>query len=97
MGINKENYEAYFLDYQEGTLATEQVAELMVFLEVYPELKEELEVFELVSVEPDDTVKLGSKNFLKKTDYVSTKNINSNNYEEWFEIRTISEGLDKKL
>jgi len=83
MGINKENYEAYFLDYQEGTLATEQVAELMVFLEVYPELKEELEVFELVSVEPDDTVKLGSKNFLKKTDYVSTKNINSNNYEEW--------------
>ncbi len=28
MGINKENYEAYFLDYQEGTLAPEQVAEL---------------------------------------------------------------------
>ncbi len=83
MGINKENYEAYFLDYQEGTLAPEQVAELMVFLEVYPEMKEELEAFELVSIQADDSLQLGNKNFLKKKSYISTQNINSNNYEEW--------------
>ena len=51
MGINKENYEAYFLDYQEGTLAPGQVAELMVFLEMYPELKEELETFDLNNID----------------------------------------------
>ncbi len=55
----------------------------MVFLEVYPELKEELETFELVSVKPDDSIHLGNKNFLKRKDYVSTQSINSNNYEEW--------------
>jgi hypothetical protein len=83
MGINKENYEAYFLDYQEGTLSTEQVAELMVFLEMYPELKEDLESFELVNVLPDANVQFENKGFLKKKAHLPTQNINSNNYETW--------------
>jgi hypothetical protein len=83
MGINKENYEAYFLEYQEGNLSTEQVAELMVFLEMYPELKEELESFELVTVLPDANVKFENKGLLKKKDCLPTQNIHSNNYETW--------------
>jgi len=83
MGINKENYEAYFLDYQEGNLNTEQVAELMVFLEVYPDLKDELETFELMKVIPDNDIRIENKNFLKKKSYIPTQNIGNSNYEEW--------------
>lgn len=44
MTINKHNYEAYFLDYLEGNLTVELQAELMVFLEANPDLKDELEM-----------------------------------------------------
>jgi hypothetical protein len=46
MQINKNNYEAFFLDYHEGNLTAEQVAVLLLFVEQHPELKEEFENFE---------------------------------------------------
>lgn len=42
--INKNNYEAYMLDYIEQNLSPEMVAELMLFLEAHPELKNELDM-----------------------------------------------------
>lgn len=51
MGINLHNYEAWFLDYIEGTLTAAQQAELMAFLEQHPELQAELDEVELVSLE----------------------------------------------
>ncbi|MCB2219889.1 MAG: hypothetical protein KQI35_05790 [Bacteroidetes bacterium] len=81
MKINKENYEIYFLDYFEGRLATEEVAELMVFLESNPQLKDEFDSFEMIFLEADKTI---SANFqkLKKQDYIPEENIDSWNYEE---------------
>lgn len=43
--INRNNYEAFLLDYVEQNLTAELVAELMLFLEQNPDLKAELEAF----------------------------------------------------
>jgi hypothetical protein len=65
MSINRHNYEAWFLDYSEGTLSAEQVAELFLFLEQHPELKAELEAFENISLN-DETYSFDEKQHLQK-------------------------------
>ena len=45
MNIDKNNYEAFFLDYHEGNLSPQEVADLYLFLSQYPELKKEFEDF----------------------------------------------------
>ena len=82
MNINRNNYEAYFLDYHEKTLQPEQVAELMVFLEANPDLKEEFDSFETFSLVHDNAL-FENKKALKKKEYKATERINSFNYEEW--------------
>ncbi|MCG8582726.1 MAG: hypothetical protein MI866_22575 [Bacteroidales bacterium] len=43
MMINKNNYEAYLLDYLEGTISPQDREALLLFFELHPELKSELE------------------------------------------------------
>lgn len=74
MQINKNNYESFFLDYHEGRLQAELVAELFVFLEENPELKEEFEGFENVSLPQEELPAMKGKEFLKK------ESINKENY-----------------
>lgn len=53
--ITKNNYEAFLLDYVEGNLSPEHTAELMLFFENSPELKEDLEEFDLLTLDvPQD-------------------------------------------
>lgn len=66
MNITKENYEAYFLDYHEGNLTESQKAELMDFLVQNPELKKELEAFEVILLDDTASVTMKDKDFLKK-------------------------------
>lgn len=54
MRINRDNYEAYFIDYQEGNLDELLVNDFIEFLQKNPDLKEELSLFETVSVEPEN-------------------------------------------
>jgi len=55
MKINKNNYEEFLLDYSEGNLSTEKVAELLLFLESNPEIKAEFELFERdLKIEPEE-------------------------------------------
>ena len=49
--IGRHNYEAFFLDYLEGTLSDEERIKVQDFLIANPDLKEELDSFELVRVE----------------------------------------------
>ena len=65
MNINKNNFEGWFLDYYEGTLTAEQVAELFLFLEKNPELKNEFESFALITL-PDSQEVFAEKNALRK-------------------------------
>jgi len=82
MEINRNNYEAYFLDYRENNLSPEQVAELMIFLEQNPDLKTSFEAYEKIDLKADNSIKFTSKQNLKKTEVVATANITQENYEE---------------
>ena len=84
MNINRENYGMYFLDYHEGRLTPGQVAELLVFLQAHPELKEELEDFENIRIKPDLTISFADKTSLKKKSVSDFGPINASNYETYF-------------
>lgn len=66
MEINRDNYEAWFLDYAEGNLSAEQVADLLLFIEKHPDLQEEFEEdFGDIVLEPE-TVEFQHKDNLKR-------------------------------
>jgi hypothetical protein len=81
--INKNNYEVYFLDHIEGRLDADQTAALMLFLDAHPELKEELEGLEMVSLEPNAQIRFDAKESLKKPLIIPTAKITEQNYEEY--------------
>ncbi len=64
--INKDNYEAYFLDFAEGNLSEEGIRALEVFLDAHPELREELSDFENISLEGKEDLPGENWNKLKK-------------------------------
>ena len=67
MNINRNNYEAFFLDYHEGRLNAEQTAELMLFLEKNQELKNEFDEFEDVSLKgSEENISFDDKDILRK-------------------------------
>lgn len=76
--ITKNNYEAYLLDYVEKNLSPELIAELMLFLENNPDLKEELENYEKMELVAP-IIQLENKSKLKKEENL----INLNNYENF--------------
>jgi hypothetical protein len=86
MNINISNYEAYFLDYHEGNLSPQQVADLFLFLSQHPELKKEFEDFEHIVLEDFSAPIFENKDRLKK-------NITAENREEYF-IRAVEGTLD---
>jgi len=65
MKISKHNYESFFLDYHEGNLSEELKQEVLVFLDSHPELKEEFESFEIISL-TEKPVAFPGKDKLKK-------------------------------
>ncbi len=85
MNINKNNYEAFFLDYHEGNLSPQQVADLLLFVEQHPELKEEFESFENVTLDDLSNVSFEGKASLKKE-------ITLENREDYF-IRNVENTL----
>ena len=55
--IDLNNYEAYFLDYMEGTLSVEEKHDLFTFLEKHPELRAEMEEdFGAIELQPEELV-----------------------------------------
>jgi hypothetical protein len=56
MKPDRSNYEIWFTDWLDGNLSKEQAEELKVFLEENPDLKEELNGLELVSLNPPDII-----------------------------------------
>lgn len=77
MNITKNNYEVWFLDYFEQQLSAEQVAELFLFLEQHPALKEEFDSVENSISTPIalEQEPLPHKETLKKFNTVSAENI----------------------
>ncbi|MEI6823191.1 MAG: lipocalin/fatty-acid binding family protein [Bacteroidota bacterium] len=93
MSINKNNYEIYILDYYEGTLTMSEEHELQAFLIANPDIKEEFDSFENISIVPDKQVRFDLKLALKQTPDTSKVIINDTNYKEYF-IASIEGDLD---
>ncbi len=75
MEINRTNYEAYFIDYLEGNLDEGLVDSFIEFLKLNPDLKEELEMYEPVSITPS-SVSFENKNQLYKEKLDSEEEFN---------------------
>jgi hypothetical protein len=83
MKINRDNYEAYFLDYYEGQLSPEMVEEVLMFVDQNPDLKNVLDEFEAVSLVADQDIVFEKKSSLKKNQIFATSRVNELNYEEF--------------
>ncbi len=64
--IDLNNYEAWLLDYSEGNLSAEDTAELMLFIEVNPQLEIDLSEAGFPAIAGDENIKLNDKSFLYK-------------------------------
>jgi len=93
MSISEYNYEAYFLDYHEGRMDVATQKELTEFLARHPELKEEFESFESVSLnELAEEITFENKESLKR----SVANISASNFDDTA-IQYIEETLNAIL
>jgi len=75
MKINRNNYEAYFIDYMEGNLDVKLVDDFLEFLLLNPDLKEELSLFQSVSLEPEE-IQFNKKERLYKNKFDLEDNFN---------------------
>jgi len=83
--ISRDNYELFFLDYFEGTLSNDETKELMQFLEVHSDLKDEFEGFQNITIiEEENEVLFSEKESLKKQEIVAFATINEGNYSDIF-------------
>ncbi len=80
MNINKDNYQAFILDYYEGNLSEEQAAMLMSFLEKHPEFKEDFSEFEIINLQNDNII-LNDKGLLKKPEPEFSLPVTNENFE----------------
>ena len=69
--INLHNYEAYLLDYSEQQLSAVEVAELLLFVELHPELNIEIEEIQLAYLD-QSTEEFKEKDFLKSFPLIET-------------------------
>jgi len=83
MKINRDNYEAFFLDYHEGQLSPEMAEEVLLFVDRNPDLALVFHEFEAVSLVDDQEIVFEKKSALKKNQVFATSQINESNYEEW--------------
>lgn len=83
MKIDRENCEAWFLDYYEGNLSKEGVEALFSFLILNPEMREVFDSYEEVCFSPDKQIHFDGKTNLKKSEEMPL-GINESNYEKYF-------------
>jgi len=67
MKITRHNYETYLIDYLDGNLSSEIVQELLLFLEENPDIKNEFENIDQVSL-AGEAYKMPGKHNLKKNE-----------------------------
>lgn len=75
MKINRNNYESFFIDYLEGNLDEKLVDDFIEFLQQNPDLKEELSLFETVSIGQEE-ITFNKKELLFKEKYDAENEFN---------------------
>ena len=94
MDINRDNYEAFFLDFAEGRLSAEQEEMLHHFLRFNPDLANELKEIDLLRIEPSD-VRLPIKETLKKNIPGMEEKVSDYNFE-MFAIAFLEQDLSNE-
>ena len=79
--ISKSNYEEFMIDYLDGTLSEEREAELLLFLDENPDLKDELEGLDEMFLDADAPV-FEFPDGLKKS-ILDSGTVNTDNFEEF--------------
>ena len=83
MKITRDNYEIYFLDYLDSNLDETLVDEFIEFLKQNPDLKEELQLFECVTVPNEETAFSGKQKLYKAAD--DSPEVNEQRIIAWME------------
>lgn len=81
MNINRHNYEEYFILYMDNELSADDRQMVEAFVQLHPDLKEELDLLLQYKIQPDTGVVFDGKEELMKVD--GEKPILLSNYEEW--------------
>lgn len=81
MNIDRHNYEEYFILYVDNELGSEDRRRVEAFVQLHPDLQEELDMLLQAKLEPDHVVYDGKEELLMFNGAPSA--INENNYEEW--------------
>lgn len=98
MKINKDNYEAFFLDFVEGRLDDSSMLEMLAFLRNNPHLKEELESFADIKIPIQEEI-FTDKDYLTKFDFTNTA-INPGNFDDYciaYHEKILSSAETKRL
>jgi hypothetical protein len=77
--INRNNYEEYLVLYIDGELSSAERKSVESFLELNPDLKEELQLLQQTILQPED-IRFTNKTVL----YKQEAGINTTNYQEYF-------------
>ncbi len=77
--INRYNYESYFLDYLENNLSAQEIESLNLFLSQNPDLQNELDEFQYITLESDN-ISYDNKFSLKKPKDVELSDIKYDQY-----------------
>ncbi len=78
--INRNNYEEYLLLYIDGELSPSEKQAVEAFLQVNPDLKEELELLQQTVLQPEESISFSEKDLL----YRKEEGINLSNFREYF-------------
>ncbi|GEM_PF-765094 len=84
MEINTGNYEVFIVDYLDGKLGALEIAQLLLFLENNPHLKEEFEELKVMTVTPPSNELYGFNESLKQPFDADAKNLTLLNYQHYF-------------
>lgn len=79
-GIQLHNYESYFINSIEDNLNREEKRELVLFLQLHPELSFEFEQFKKTLLQPSSKIEFPDKDSLRDIAIAPTRRINKANY-----------------
>ena len=84
MNITRQNYEEYFILYLDGELTAADRRQVEGFIQLHPDLKEELDQLLQYKFVPDTEVVFANKEELLRT--AEDSPVTLSNYEEWFSL-----------
>ncbi|HTL81636.1 MAG TPA: hypothetical protein VL651_08020 [Bacteroidia bacterium] len=94
MKINRDNCEAWFLDYYEGVLDYARTEEMFSFLTLNPDLQEIFDSYENLSFDAESEIKFEGKNSLKR-EIPEVNGVSESNYNAWI-VALLEGNLDAK-